>query len=410
MTRVGVGYGNGLDAFELGRSAARAAFDAAGITKADLLLAFSHASVDPVRFYEGLRDRAGVETPIVGGSGIGVITPHAISYEGQPAAVAALHLPDIEVEVSSAGGLDVDEAAAARRMVEALQTTGADKLLLLFYDSVRTPPGPENPPVLNSSMPLLDGVEARLAPGLPVFGAGLVGDYAFSPTNQYCGWKVARQHVVGCMLAGAVQPYFAVMHGCIPLDGVYRTITRMKGDVIYELDGRPVVDLINELFAGTEWQRDRPIVRNLTIGVNHGERYGPPVESNYVNRLITGVVPDGTGIGMFEADLRPGQEIQFLVRDNRSMFRSVREHVPAVLARIEHDGRRPVFGLYINCGGRTAAYSLTEHEEAGTVQQFLTEAGVPLLGFYSGVEIAPMMGRSRGLDWTGVLVILAEDR
>jgi hypothetical protein len=31
------------------------------------------------------------------------------------------------------------------------------------------------------------------------------------------------------------------------------------------------------------------------------------------------------------------------------------------------------------------------------------------LGFYSGVEIAPLMGRSRGLDWTGVLVVIAED-
>ncbi len=36
-------------------------------------------------------------------------------------------------------------------------------------------------------------------------------------------------------------------------------------------------------------------------------------------------------------------------------------------------------------------------------------AGIPFLGFYSGVEIASLMGRSRGLDWTGVLIIFAEN-
>ena len=32
---------------------------------------------------------------------------------------------------------------------------------------------------------------------------------------------------------------------------------------------------------------------------------------------------------------------------------------------------------------------------------------VPLLGFYSGVEIAPLMGRAQPLDWTGVLTLFA---
>jgi hypothetical protein len=30
--------------------------------------------------------------------------------------------------------------------------------------------------------------------------------------------------------------------------------------------------------------------------------------------------------------------------------------------------------------------------------------------FSPGVEIAPLPGRSRGLDWTGELIIFAEDR
>jgi hypothetical protein len=33
----------------------------------------------------------------------------------------------------------------------------------------------------------------------------------------------------------------------------------------------------------------------------------------------------------------------------------------------------------------------------------------PLFGVYSGVEISPLLGKSRGLDWTGVLLVLAKD-
>ena len=68
-----------------------------------------------------------------------------------------------------------------------------------------------------------------------------------------------------------------------------------------------------------------------------------------------------------------------------------------------------MLALYIDCGGRTAEYSVTEGEEATIVQGAMEAAGVPLLGFYSGAEIAPVLGRSRGLEWTGLLLVLAED-
>ena len=49
----------------------------------------------------------------------------------------------------------------------------------------------------------------------------------------------------------------------------------------------------------------------------------------------------------------------------------------------------------------------------GLSPQVVTETlsdGVPFLGFYSGVEIAPVRGISRPLDWTGVLATLRVQR
>ena len=65
-------------------------------------------------------------------------------------------------------------------------------------------------------------------------------------------------------------------------------------------------------------------------------------------------------------------------------------------------------GIYINCAGRAAEYLQTDIEEASEVQKTFNRHDIPLLGFYSGVEIAPLLHKSRGLDWTGVLMVLAE--
>jgi hypothetical protein len=84
------------------------------------------------------------------------------------------------------------------------------------------------------------------------------------------------------------------------------------------------------------------------------------------------------------------------------MLDSVRKGVAAMNLL----GRRDCFfGLYIDCAGRASARSGASVEEAELVGLGLDPA-IPLIGFYSGVEIAPFAGYSRPLDWTGVLTVL----
>ncbi len=410
MTRVGIGHGNGKDSLLLGRQVAESAARSGGISHADLIIAFCSGLLDHEAFFAGIREAAGREAPVIGGSAIGVITNDYLSYRGFPAAVAMVQSDGVGFATASAGDILKGEEAAGGLLAERLPRGGSDRLLLTFYDSVRVPPGNPGPPVLNSSAPLLLGMERKLAGSIPIFGAGLVGDYGFNPTRQFCGSTVETRHVVGCMMSGVFSFYHSIMHGCVPLDGIYHRITTMEGQIIYELDGIPVVTLIDRIFGNAQWQEERPVVNCLTIGVNYGERFGVPREGDYVNRLITGVTPDRKGIAMFEPDLAVGMEVQFMVRDNRMMHQSVRDDTAELLGRIAADGRRPFFGIYIDCAGRTAEQSFSAEEEAAEVQRQLCASSVPLFGFYSGVEIAPLLGRSRGLDWTGVLLILTEER
>lgn len=404
--KAGVGYCNSKDAFSSGRQVAENAIQNGGIGKPCLVLAYCSGMLDHSDFYEGLRSIVGPESPIVGGSAAGIITNRHLSYEGFPSGAAILESDRLRHEVASVGNLDKDERVAGRRLAERLSNDIDGKLLLMFYDSVKMPPTESTPPIMNASPLLIDGFEEAFASSIPIIGAGVVGDFGFSPTKQFCGYHVGSQTIVATLLGGDIEMDYTIMHGCTPKDGLYHTITHIEGPIIYEVDGKPVVSIIDDIYGNRDWQRQKP-VRRLTIGVNLGERFGDFNESEYVNRLITGVMPDGRGIAIFEPDLVNGTEIQFMLRDSDKMMESAKKNSLELVKAAGMAGRQPVLCLYIDCAGRTAGFSDTRTEEASEVCGVLNQHRIPMLGFYSGVEIAPLLGKSRGLDWTGVLLILS---
>ena len=94
------------------------------------------------------------------------------------------------------------------------------------------------------------------------------------------------------------------MHGCTLLNGIYHTVTRMEGANLYELDGRPIVGIIDEIYGDTSWQDQHPVVSLLAVGINCGDRFEEPAEGNFVTRLIIGVLPDKAGLRFSSQTLR----------------------------------------------------------------------------------------------------------
>lgn len=406
--RVGIGYCNEKDSLASGKKTARLALKNGDIVTPDIVLSFCSNRTNPDEFFRGLQSVLGVDIPIVGGSGIGIITNGDLSYEGYPCGAAVIQSSELQKTLAVVNGLDKDEKSAGRRLGKELSNTQEGKILLLFYDSIKNPPTDTSPPIINASQPLIEGIKETLKSNVPIIGVGVIGDFEFGPTKQFCGSHVETRSAVGILASGGFEPYFRIAHGCTPKDGIYHTITKIEGSVLYELDGKPVVEMIDDMYGNKEWRKQKPVSR-LTIGVNHGEKYGAFEESCYVNRLIAGVMPNGEGIVLFEPDLQEGAEILFMLRDGGQMIASARRNSTALLEQVIADGRQPVFGFYIDCGGRTARISHTVAEEASEVQNVFNQYNIPLLGVYSGVEISPLLGKSRGLDWTGVLLVLAKD-
>lgn len=404
--KAGTGYCNEKDSFYSGEKIARQAIDEGCLSRPDFALAFCHGQMDHNEFYNGLRKVLGMDVQIIGGSAIGIITNNYLSYEGYPSGAVVVESNGIGYHIASESGLDKDEKEAGKRFAAKFPKIAQEKLLFMLYDSVKNPGNGNAPPILNASSPLIEGIEEVLPSHIPIIGAGLMGDYDMNSTNQFCGFHVGTQNIAGIMLSGDFEPYYRIMHGCTPLDGMYHRITKKEGSIIYELDNKPIVKMIDDIYGNQNWRTQKP-VSLLTIGTNHGERFKEPEESDYVNRLIIGALPDGEGVCLFEPDFEEGTEVQFMLRDSEAMIDSAKKNSGQLMEQIIKDGKKPLLGIYIDCAGRAANYLNISTEEAHEVQKAFNQYKTPLLGFYSGVEIAPLLQKSRGLDWTGVLLVLA---
>lgn len=300
MNKAGVGFDDNQNSLEAGKRAAAKALKTMGQKDGSLILAFCTGKHDYDACFQGIRSEVG-DIPIIGGPAIGVITNNDLAYEGYQVGVALL--PGyLNFDTAAVDGLDKGKKLAGLELGRQLSArrNSKEKLALLFYDSIKSPPPPA--PALNVSSYLLDGFEERIGENPPPnVGAGLIGTYAFDAGKQFCGTWVAEQHATAALLSGDCSVYTAIMHGCKPMSD-YHTITRIEGPVVYEIDGKPALDGIDNLLGNQDWQRTLPLLL-VTLGVNHGEKYAPYDERHYLNRLIVGTIPEEKAVVLFEADL-----------------------------------------------------------------------------------------------------------
>jgi small ligand-binding sensory domain FIST len=339
-------------------------------------------------------------TPVYGGYATGIITHQALSYDGHEVAVAAISSDTFKLTAFLETGLVNNELAVGealgRRAAAANLPSGSSSIIL--YDSVNPQPGHST---LNLATPLIEGISRHIRHWGPVAGMGMIGDMQLHPTYQWFEHRVVTQSAMLLSISGP-QMQTTVMHGCRPA-GRYYTITETDGAVVLKIDGKPALDVIGEMLgpdAGLSWDDYTFFV---TLGVNRGDPYGPFREEDYANRLCIGIDRARKDLVMFENDLKPGARVQLMRRAVDVQY--ARQRTLEAIQRVE--GQRIVLAFYIDCAGRAAGYSGLDEEEADEVRKALGR-DVPLLGVYSGVEIAKIADHVQALDWTGVLCLFTE--
>lgn len=211
---------------------------------------------------------------------------------------------------------------------------------------------------------------------LPITG-GMAGDGdRFEKTWVICGDSVKDQRVVAIGFYGED---FVISHGCFAgwSDfGAYRTITRSQGNVLFELDGVPALDLYKKYLG--DYAPDLP---------NSGMRFPLSIREHEdapeVIRTLLAIDEDQRSI-TFAGDVPVGYTARLMQPDIDILI----DGAEKAAQEIDNIGDAPALGLVVSCTGRKIVLSELVEEELEIIGETLG-SHVQLTGFYSYGEIAP---------------------
>ena len=230
---------------------------------------------------------------------------------------------------------------------------------------------------------LVAGLDAAF-PRSPKIGGLASGGREPGANALYLGDAVYRSGAVGIALSGNVAVDTIVAQGCRPI-GEPMFVTRADQNVLYTLDGRSALAVLQEILASAEPRDRQRFANSLFLGIvmKAQETYR---QGDFLIRNLLGI--DGkSGAIAVGAALHTGMVVQFHLRDAETSS----QDLEAVLARYhETAAGRAAGSLLFACLGRGQhLYGEPDHDTAA----FRRHLGpVPLGGFFCNGEIGPVHG------------------
>ncbi|MEM6931939.1 MAG: FIST N-terminal domain-containing protein [Myxococcota bacterium] len=299
--------------------------------------------------------------------------------EGEPAiSVTMAHLPGVSLEPM------VLHPEDATWSVDRWRSAGrAERGLLILADPYSID--------LAAQLPQM----AAAFPEVPIVGG--LG----SPPADHVGARLVvdgRQQTGGAValgLSGDVVVSTCVAQGCRPL-GMPMFVTRCEGNRIFELDGRPVIEVIQELHASLDPVGQALLGRSLFLGVQMRDQT-EYAQGDFLIRNVIGIAVDPAALVVATLPER-FQVVQFHVRDERA----AREDLERVLAA---SSATPEGAFLVSCVGRgQGLFGEPNHDSARFAERF---GDVPLGGFFANGEVGPVQGLPYVHGYTSVFALFS---
>ena len=227
---------------------------------------------------------------------------------------------------------------------------------------------------------------------------GLASDSPAPGGNAlYLDGEVHDSGLVGLALSGNLFVDTVVAQGCRPI-GEPKVITRCKGSFLLELEGRRCLEVLQEVLLDLD-ERDRRLARHsLFLGMLMDPTNMKPAPGDFLVRNLLGADPRHGALAV-GAELRPGQTVQFHLRDARTSS----EDLERMLLRYRQDrgDTRPEGALLFSCLGRGQHLYGTPDHDTRLLEQHL--GPVPTAGFFCNGEIGPVGGTTYVHGYTSCL-------
>lgn len=393
-----VGVSTGADSYTVGANACQDALDHLNESDPNVFMVFSSAKYDQEKMLAGVKSVA-KNALIVGCSTAGEIATNGPVQE-KSVAVIALKSDTVKFYVAVGEDIKADARRAGKKVAEELKKQAGEplKAAMIFPDVLQ-----------GNGSEVLRGAQDELGNNFPVFGGAAGDDFKFEKTYQYLNDKVYSGAVVGIGLVGNLVMGVGVGHGWIPI-GIPKKVTKSSGSVLYELDGKPAIEIYDEYFGDAAREMRNSTLAKLAVTYPLGIRGDDPSVEMLIRDPLS---VDEKGVITCAAEIPEGSVVQLMIGSREEAIKVATE--AATKAREQLEGKAPKAVFIFNCIARSKLFGERVADEINAIQNAIG-SNVPLIGFYTYGEIAPIRGELKNAEMchsvfhneTAVVVLLGE--
>jgi hypothetical protein len=379
-TKAGVGMSQHHNPNAAGREAAEQALEKAGVQRPDVVFMFGSIGYDQRSLVRAVRESTG-GAPLSGCSAEGTINGDEIDESGFSVVVTAISSNELHWTNGLATGLEDDPRAVGKQVAqELLPHLSSDSIGLFVFPDGFT----------ENFDHFIAGLEGNLPSErfLPMWGGGAANNFnREEPTYQYCDDEVIFGGVSYALLSGEAQTAWANSHSLIPIGGE-RIVTRSQGNVIYEIDGQPAVEVLKEYLPEQALVADRDWLR---YAISLALLFRAPSYMKDEEYVVRGVPQLSLTDGSItvQTEVEEGTSIWFSSRDKERIttgFDRMAQQIEEQLG-----GEQPKLVFQFECVTR-GHVMFREQEKLQLLKRFRQSVGpeVPWVGFYTVGEIGPV--------------------
>jgi hypothetical protein len=402
--KAGVGMSRHHNPNVAGREAAEQALEKAGVSKPDFVLMFGSIGYDQRALVGAVREVTG-GAPLSGCSAEGTLIGEDADESNFSVVVTAISSDGLRWHHGIVRGLiEGDSRAVGQRLAEdLLPRLSADIIGLFAFPDGRNDFGVATDSLDN----FFAGLEENLPSErfLPLWGGGAGNDFSLEePVYQYCDDEVISGGISYALLSGKAQAGWAISHGCIPI-GSERKVTRSQGNVIYEIDDKPAVEVLKEYLAEGALTDDRDWIR---YAISLALCFRAPSyikDEEYVVRGVPAVRMADGSIAV-QTEVSEGTSIWFSSRDKEKIATGFDRMAAQIKEQLR--GEKPKLVFQFECATR-GKMMFRDREKLQLLKRFRQslDPDVPWVGYFTWGEIGPVEDHNLRHLYTSVVLALS---
>jgi hypothetical protein len=396
-TKAGVGMSRHHNPNFAGREATEQALEKAGVERPDFVFMFGSIGYDQHSLVRAVRETTG-GAPLSGCSAEGTINGEDADESNFSVLVTAISSEELQWTNGSARGLSAEPRAVGKRVAEdLLPHRSTDTIGLFVFPDGRID-------ILNS---FFAGLEGNLQSGrfLPLWGGGAHNNFNLGqPPYQYCDDEVISDGVAYALLSGKARASWAISHCLIPIGGE-RKVTRSHGNVIYEIDDKPALEVLKEYLPEGTLVEDRDWMR---YAISLALCFRAPSYMRDEEYVVRGVptVRMADGSITVQTEVQEGTSLWFSSRDKEKLATGLDRMATQIKDQLEGDQPKLIFQFECATRGKMM---FREQEKLRLLRQFRqsVDPDVPWTGFYTWGEIGTVEEHNDRHLYTSVVLALS---